>query len=78
MIAADYDSIAVRYHEVYGEPLVADFAWVEPLFEACSVAVEGDPTLDPYHDFYAEAVIRTADTIAVMTHGLGHVVTRHR
>jgi hypothetical protein len=69
-----YNDVAEVYASTYGEPLVADWNWIEPLFNACemAVAVGADLTHDEFvggakHD---EVLKRTAAVIATITHGV--------
>lgn len=66
-----YDEVAKVYEATYGEPLVAGPEWVEPLFDACKVAVEcgGEVYADDDAAAHAEAVERTAAVIATITYG---------
>lgn len=69
-----YNDVAEVYASTYGEPLVADWNWIEPIFNACemAVAVGADLTSE---EFVAgaqrdEVVKRTAAVIATITHGV--------
>lgn len=68
-----WGEVADAYEARYGEPLVADWHWVNPIFLTVSAAVDCDPG-EPPPDRHVESIARTADVIAVMTYGIDYVI----
>lgn len=68
-----YDQIAKVYGDTYGEPLVADWRYVEPLLSQVEMAVacQHDLTSEAFvaGSMQDEIVARTAAVIAVIAHG---------
>lgn len=76
-----YPRIGVLYLNRYGEPLVADWDWVEPIYDMVRGALESDPTLNTsvdnwLSDLDTRAAERTADVIHVITYGLHYTQGR--
>lgn len=71
-----YNAIADAYSRLAGEPLVADWNWIEPLWKTCLVAVECDPNLTDDEIIPELAVKRTAEVIYCITHGGNELANR--
>jgi hypothetical protein len=64
-----YQSLSHEYEFIANEPLVADILWCGEIMEMVKIAVDCDPTMDS--SAYNEHIVvtRTAEVIAVLTHG---------